>query len=136
MPVLEGNAENIQGKHLEIRKVCDNVVSENMRSSIREFCTVSCGLGEEWVGACLRDVHAADGHCAKQLAWLATCSTRVSLFLQILLHPTDSALPLLLTFNCSCWWRRSTSTMRLEAALWMMPHKHSTHATHTQLQQP
>ncbi|KAL4858559.1 hypothetical protein ACK3TF_001514 [Chlorella vulgaris] len=40
MPVLEGNAENIQGKHLEIRKVCDNVVSENMRSSIREFCTL------------------------------------------------------------------------------------------------
>lgn len=37
-PMLEGNAETVVGKNLEIRKVCDRTISENTRSSIRDFC--------------------------------------------------------------------------------------------------
>lgn len=40
MPVPEGNAENILGKHFEIRKVCEREVNDNLRTSIREFCQV------------------------------------------------------------------------------------------------
>lgn len=43
MPVMEGNAENILGKHFEIRKVCDREVTDSLRSSIREFCQVGPG---------------------------------------------------------------------------------------------
>lgn len=39
-PVLEGNVEEIEGKALEIRKVCDRSISDNTRECIREFCTV------------------------------------------------------------------------------------------------
>lgn len=37
-PILEGNAEEVDGKNFEIRKVCDNSVSEPMRASIKDFC--------------------------------------------------------------------------------------------------
>ena len=35
---MEGNSEEIDGKDFEIRKVDDVVVTEAIRSSIREFC--------------------------------------------------------------------------------------------------
>ena len=46
--MLEGNAEEIAGKHFEIRKVCDRQINDAQRASIRDFCTVS-GRGM-WVG--------------------------------------------------------------------------------------
>lgn len=37
-PALEGNSEEVVGKHFEIRKVDDQPVSETVRSGIRDFC--------------------------------------------------------------------------------------------------
>ncbi|PRW56880.1 hypothetical protein C2E21_4544 isoform A [Chlorella sorokiniana] len=37
-PVLEGKAEEIKGKHFEIRKVCDRQLTDANRNSIRDFC--------------------------------------------------------------------------------------------------
>ena len=36
--MLEGSSEEIQGKNFEIRKMDDNPLSDNLRSSIRDFC--------------------------------------------------------------------------------------------------
>jgi hypothetical protein len=38
--MLEGNYEAIDGKNFEIRKTDDTVVTEPIRASIREFCTM------------------------------------------------------------------------------------------------
>lgn len=43
---MEGNAEEIMGKHFEIRKVCDRAINDNQRESIRDFCNLLVG------GAC------------------------------------------------------------------------------------
>ena len=43
--MLEGNAEEIAGKHFEIRKVCDRQINDAQRASIRDFCTVRGWLG-------------------------------------------------------------------------------------------
>lgn len=37
-PVPEGNSTEINGKHLEIRKVCDLKVDEQLRAAIKEMC--------------------------------------------------------------------------------------------------
>ena len=43
--MLEGNAEEIPGKHFEIRKICDRQINDAQRASIRDFCTVGGGGG-------------------------------------------------------------------------------------------
>ncbi|PSC72447.1 hypothetical protein C2E20_4214 isoform B [Micractinium conductrix] len=39
-PVLEGNAEEVMGKHFEIRKICDRQINDVTRASIRDFCQI------------------------------------------------------------------------------------------------
>lgn len=37
-PVPEGNMSEVQGKHYEIRKICDLPVDEELRTTLKEFC--------------------------------------------------------------------------------------------------
>lgn len=37
-PTLEGNAENVDGKNFEVRKVDDVPATDAVRSSVRDFC--------------------------------------------------------------------------------------------------
>ncbi|KAF8065656.1 KIN4A [Scenedesmus sp. PABB004] len=39
MPTLEGKQEEVTGKHFEIWKTCDRPVDEDLRATIRAFCT-------------------------------------------------------------------------------------------------
>ncbi|EFN58199.1 hypothetical protein CHLNCDRAFT_50601 [Chlorella variabilis] len=48
MPVMEGNAEEIMGKHFEIRKVCDRAINDNQRESIRDFCNLLISAGAKY----------------------------------------------------------------------------------------
>jgi hypothetical protein len=54
---LEGNAEEILGKHFEIRKIDDKPVSEDVRSSIRDFCQMLVGAINKYYafGSCFVD---------------------------------------------------------------------------------
>lgn len=55
--MLEGNEEKILGKNFEIRKVCDNTVTEPIRAAIREFCTMLVGAINKYYafGSCFVD---------------------------------------------------------------------------------
>ncbi len=37
-PVPEGNSTEVNGKNLEIRKVCDSKVDDQLRGAIKEVC--------------------------------------------------------------------------------------------------
>lgn len=56
-PVLEGNAEEIMGKHFEIRKVDETPVSDSIRSSVRDFCQLLVGAINKYYafGSCFVD---------------------------------------------------------------------------------
>lgn len=39
-PTLEGNEEQVLGKHFEVRKIDETPVTEDIRSAIKEFCQI------------------------------------------------------------------------------------------------
>lgn len=38
-PILEGKVDSVKGKHFQIWKIDDNPVSEDLRTTIRRYCT-------------------------------------------------------------------------------------------------
>lgn len=56
-PMLEGSAEEVSGKHFEIRKVDDAPVTDSIRGSVRDFCQMLVGAINKYYafGSCFVD---------------------------------------------------------------------------------
>ena len=83
-PALEGNSEEVLGKHFEIRKIDTKPVNEGIRSAIRDFCQMLVGAINKYYafGGCwalssasfvLWDANCGLGRarCRMFLVWLA-----------------------------------------------------------------
>ena len=114
MPVLEGNAEEVLGKHFEIRKVCDRQINDSLRRWVGGVGGVVVVAGE---GACV-GVRVVRG-CAWARGRVGSRCVRSRLG-QLARHTHPPTLPPLpfpapsATF-VSCWWLPSTPTMRSAA---------------------
>lgn len=55
--MLEGNAEEIKGKNFEIRKLGEDSVSDQVKTSIKEFCKLLVGAINKYYafGSCFVD---------------------------------------------------------------------------------
>ena len=56
-PILEGDVEEILGKYFVIKKTCDRPVNEDIRQSIKDFCTLLVAAINKYYafGSCFAD---------------------------------------------------------------------------------